>query len=119
MQHGSLFRTNIGTDTAFNAVEQEFISGFLEHCELAIFRQFIGKEPGRTLADAQPAVDATVWRETFCLGGSLENEGRRLFGNRDIRAKESHTRHGATGDYLYWFTLEPGLLFNEILNKRS
>jgi len=71
------------------------------------------------MTDAQPAADAGVWRETFCLGCRLENEGIRLLANRDIRAQESHTCHGAPGDYLYWFTLEPGLLFNEILNKRS
>jgi len=71
------------------------------------------------MTDAQPAVDAGVWGETLCLGCRLENEGRGLFGNRDIRAKESKTCHGATGDHLYWFTLEPGLLFNEILHKRS
>ena len=71
------------------------------------------------MTDAQPAVDAGVWRETFCLGGRLENEGISLFGNRDIRAEESNTCHGASGDYFYRFTLKPGQSFNEILNERS
>ena len=87
MQHGSLFGTNIGADAAFNAVKQEFISGFLKHPELAALGQLTGEEPGRTMSDADAAIDAGVRGEAFGLSCGLKNQGIGIFAHRSVRAE--------------------------------